>query len=163
MRAYNETNNTDYVMHYNGFDLQLLQPGRTLWVMSNVVYYISNSLVNWVQVQDSILSIAHIYDPQSSLQTLKSQSFATIHMTEYDMTIQTQHLQDTYSHPTTSLQNYSTYVNGNKTIVKSARSDFTEHESLELARFDVKDTERYYRTTKAKSLMSSVSKTIVRQ
>lgn len=63
MKHYNSDNGTNFVFHRNGFAPDQAQlAGRTLWVMSNVIYYTQNLLTRYCSAGDKIISIAHVYN-----------------------------------------------------------------------------------------------------
>jgi len=44
--------------------------GKRIWLLSNSIYYVSRDLLELVQVGDEIISIAHVYNPHMSFQSI---------------------------------------------------------------------------------------------
>lgn len=90
--------------------------------------------------------------------------YAAIHHTEYDITIQTQNLADSYYHPVITLQNYDTYVAEGLVFKKIQKSDFTENASLEMAVFAVESREenRFCKDLLMPPVVNIVGKTITK-
>jgi hypothetical protein len=130
--------------------------------MSNSIYYVSDWLYKKVRPRDAIVTIGHVYDPRSSVQSLKTQVRSKLRLTEYTADVTTQETDCRYKHHIKSIQNYQTIVCRRATLRAVKYASAIEYGGMGFTKFEAHYTQDNDETYESPPVNSDIGVRIIK-